>query len=43
MGKVDQTFFYLGRAEISLVCRCTWMILSLLAHLSLLLQGLRMI
>jgi hypothetical protein len=39
MGKVDQTLFLLRHGKISCLCRCTWMILSLVAHLTLLLQG----
>jgi hypothetical protein len=35
--------FYSGRAKISILCRYTWMILSLVASLTLLLQGLQRI
>jgi hypothetical protein len=43
MGKVEQTLFLLRHGRDILICRCTWMILYLVARLTLLLQGLQMI
>jgi hypothetical protein len=41
MGKVDQSLFFLKQGRDILLCRCTWMILSLVARLTLLLRGLQ--
>jgi hypothetical protein len=43
MGKVDQTLFVLKQGRDILMCKCTWMILSLAARQILLLQGLQKI
>jgi hypothetical protein len=43
MGKVDQTLFLLRQGRDILIVQVTWMILSLVSRLTLLLQGLQMI
>jgi hypothetical protein len=43
MGKVDQTLFLLRQGRDILIVQVSWMILSLVAHLTLLLQSLQWI
>jgi hypothetical protein len=43
MGKVDQTLFLLRQGRDILIVLVSWMILSLVAHLTLLLQSLQWI